>query len=405
MPNDFYVAPLGGLDLGGAIARGINMRDQRQDRKLDREERDMRLGLLGQQQGREQEAFDMKKQEATQQQQEMERRQGLRGQFAEAVRAGDAESIAILSAENPEFQEQFDAYQGHKDDSTRATRKSALERILMGGDIAAVGTDAAEKIRSYGGDPAQTLALADMARTDPEGARKQAELIYAMQFPDSHKQFSKLTAGPVALPDALTSGLDKDSKLAADAAYTAAGGGDKGLKAAEGAVGQRTKMAERKTAKIDSAKSIVDQSDAVIDLVNRIEGSGGLSGAVGAKGASSLFGVFDKPFAGTEAADVVSNIETLEAKNFLASIKDFKAAGGAGALSDSEGKKLGAALTSLSRDQTEANFKKNLKVVKDLAAKAKRNALKISGDQLPEEVQDIGNQTFTTQSGITFKVK
>jgi len=77
----------------------------------------------------------------------------------------------------------------------------------------------------------------------------------------------------------------------------------------------------------------------------------------------------DEPFAGTEAAGVGALIETLEAQNFLTAIGEFKSAGGAGSLSDNEGKKLGAALSNLTTAQSEADFKKSLNVIKNLVKK------------------------------------
>jgi hypothetical protein len=234
-------------------------------------------------------------------------------------------------------------------------------------------------------------------------------MLMAAQFTDDYKglqEFRKAQGvGSAKLPESITRGMSEAEAMAAKDAFAAAGGGEKGLKAAERAIKKTEEKAEKNIKKVESAKSIVSQSDAVIDLVKKIEESEGFEAAVGAKGASSLFGLLDSPIAGTKAADVAANIETLEAKNFLSSIKDFKDAGGAGALSDSEGKKLGAALTNLSRKQSEESFKRNLKVVKELAAKAKRNAMKQVGDDLPEEVQNIGSEQFTTKSGLTFTVK
>ena len=77
----------------------------------------------------------------------------------------------------------------------------------------------------------------------------------------------------------------------------------------------------------------------------------------------------DEPFSGTDAAGVGALIETLEAQNFLTAIGEFKSAGGAGSLSDNEGKKLGAALSNLTSAQSEVDFKKSLNVIKNLVKK------------------------------------
>lgn len=137
---------------------------------------------------------------------------------------------------------------------------------------------------------------------------------------------------------------------------------------------QKQKLAQTST-DINSAKSsIINEGEQVLSLLSEIENSPGFSNAVGAKGLSSGFGAFSTPVAGTAAADVAAKLETLGAKNFLASIKSFKDAGGAGALSDSEGKKLTAAMTNLSRDQTEASLRKNLATVREIINKQIKQA-------------------------------
>ena len=136
----------------------------------------------------------------------------------------------------------------------------------------------------------------------------------------------------------------------------------------------------------EATKSLVDQAQGGLDLITEIENHQGFSAAVGAKGVSSLFGILEEPAAGTDAAGVVSLIETLEAKNFLAGIKQFKAGGGAGSLSDAEGKKLGAAVTNLKRSQTEKDFKRNLNTIRGLLKKQK---LQASGKLPKSEGNDL----------------
>jgi len=124
-----------------------------------------------------------------------------------------------------------------------------------------------------------------------------------------------------------------------------------------------------KKGRSDAAQSVVDSGKSTLDLITKIEDHPGFESAIGAKGGSSLYGLMDEPFAGTEAAGVRSLIETLEAQNFLTAIGEFKSAGGAGSLSDNEGKKLGAALSNLSVAQNEKDFKKSLTVIRNLVKK------------------------------------
>ena len=134
-------------------------------------------------------------------------------------------------------------------------------------------------------------------------------------------------------------------------------------------IANEEKQLQIKKGKSDAAQSVVDSGKSTLDLITEIEDHPGFESAVGAKGASSLFGAMDEPFAGTEAAGVRALIETLEAQNFLTAIGEFKSAGGAGSLSDNEGKKLGAALSNLSVAQNEADFKKSLTVIRNLVKK------------------------------------
>ena len=134
-------------------------------------------------------------------------------------------------------------------------------------------------------------------------------------------------------------------------------------------IANEEKQLQIKKGKSDAAQSVVDSGNSTLDLISDIEKHPGFESAVGAKGASSLFGAMDEPFAGTEAAGVRALIETLEAQNFLTAIGEFKSAGGAGSLSDNEGKKLGAALSNLSVAQNESDFKKSLTVIRNLVKK------------------------------------
>ena len=129
------------------------------------------------------------------------------------------------------------------------------------------------------------------------------------------------------------------------------------------------KQFQIKKARSDSAQTVVDSGKSTLELISEIEKHPGFESAVGAKGGSSLYGLLDEPFSGTEAAGVNALIETLEAQNFLTAIGEFKSAGGAGSLSDNEGKKLGAALSNLSTAQSEVDFRKSLNVIKNLVKK------------------------------------
>lgn len=93
----------------------------------------------------------------------------------------------------------------------------------------------------------------------------------------------------------------------------------------------------------------------------------GFSGAIGAKGISSLFGLKQKPIAGTDAADAVALVDQIAGKTFLSG---FEALKGGGAISNTEGEKAQAAAGRTSRDQTEEGFKKGLDEIRETILKS-----------------------------------
>jgi hypothetical protein len=87
----------------------------------------------------------------------------------------------------------------------------------------------------------------------------------------------------------------------------------------------------------------------------------GFSGAIGAKGISSIFGLKEKPIAGTDAADAVALVDQIAGNTFLSG---FEALKGGGAISNTEGEKAQAAAGRTSRDQTEEGYKKSLEEIR-----------------------------------------
>ena len=140
-----------------------------------------------------------------------------------------------------------------------------------------------------------------------------------------------------------------------------------------------------------ATKSVVNSGNGTIDLINSIRNHPGFSSAVGQKGFSSGFGILDEPKAGTEAAGAAALIETLESKNFLTSVTAFKQAGGTGSLSDAEGKKLAAAISSLSRNQSEIDFNKSLDIIEDIIT----GQVDIAKGQLVVDPDEQLNQPLT----------
>ena len=137
--------------------------------------------------------------------------------------------------------------------------------------------------------------------------------------------------------------------------------------------------------KISDAQSSLAQAQDTVNLINRITSSEGFSSAVGAQGASSLFGLLDQPIGGTDAADTAALLETLESKNFLNAIQQMR---GLGALSDAEGKKVSSAIQNLSRNQSEKQLRNNLNQVVEITNRAIEKSKQIiqqEGGELPQQ--------------------
>ncbi len=105
------------------------------------------------------------------------------------------------------------------------------------------------------------------------------------------------------------------------------------------------------------------QADAAVSLIDQMIGSEdrqtprhpGFSGAVGVKGASSLFGLKDNPIGGTDAADFAALYDQVKGGAFLEAVAKMK---GSGALSDTEGKAAAGAITRMKTSQSEGEFLK-----------------------------------------------
>ena len=147
----------------------------------------------------------------------------------------------------------------------------------------------------------------------------------------------------------------------------------------------KDKATESSKAKIKSYQGLENQINDGLSLISEIRNHPGFESAIGAKGASSGYGLFDSPFSGTDAAGTQELIATLSAKNFLAGVKSFKDSGGGGSLSDNEGKQLSAALRSLNTNQSESDFKKALDKIESLLKRTIQQAEIPSGYVKPKD--------------------
>jgi hypothetical protein len=125
-------------------------------------------------------------------------------------------------------------------------------------------------------------------------------------------------------------------------------------------------MNERElAAKGQNAAAGMDQT---LDIIDKALKHPGLKGAVGAKGASSLFGLRDEPIAGTDAAGFKAIHDQLAGKAFLEAFANLR---GGGQISTVEGQKAEQAMARLSLSQNEADYKEALNDLRDIVISAK----------------------------------
>lgn len=126
--------------------------------------------------------------------------------------------------------------------------------------------------------------------------------------------------------------------------------------------------------KLAAADSAFDTADNMLSVAQRIVNAPDdvFRAATGA--VDSRF-----PTIQNDVADFESDLETLGAQAFLDQIKAFKASGGAGSLSDAEGRQLAAAMQNLKLRQSAPRLKANVKEVIRLVTKGKETTAKKYG--------------------------
>lgn len=144
---------------------------------------------------------------------------------------------------------------------------------------------------------------------------------------------------------------------------------------------KKSKLQENEIAIKDSVAKDVATFDSTLNTVDQLINHEGLDAAVGG---SSIF----PTVAGSDAANFEAKLEQLESQQFLTEIQKMK---GLGALSENEGKKLGAAAASLDLRMSEDAFREELKYIQDTMQKARN---KIAG-KLPKD--DGGNNQGAQQ--------
>lgn len=113
---------------------------------------------------------------------------------------------------------------------------------------------------------------------------------------------------------------------------------------------QRQKLATMRTDKQAEIAEAGASFDTTLATLDKLAKHPGLSSAVGLKDGTQYL-------PGTDAADFNALLKTFDAQAFLSQVDKMR---GLGALTDKEGPKLSASIATLTTDQSEASFKKNL---------------------------------------------
>jgi len=122
--------------------------------------------------------------------------------------------------------------------------------------------------------------------------------------------------------------------------------------------------AAAKTKSVDETASAIAAMDSTIGTIDRLLEGDALEKAAGWQSTFPTVG-------GTDAANFEAMLETLQSQAFLSQVKQMK---GMGALSENEGKKLGAAIGSLDLSMSDEALRKELGRIKDIMGVAKRKA-------------------------------
>jgi hypothetical protein len=143
----------------------------------------------------------------------------------------------------------------------------------------------------------------------------------------------------------------------------------------------RQKLDDRIREKVSTAEAGATSIDNMLNTIERIKKNPALNAVVGSiEGGKfypqTLAGMLPGTASADERADAMALIETLGSQAFVAQIPNIK---GTGALSDAEGKKLQSALTNLSREQSEKQFRENLDEAMRLLTKGRENLSRSTG--------------------------
>ena len=149
----------------------------------------------------------------------------------------------------------------------------------------------------------------------------------------------------------------------------------------------------------EKALSSIDTVTTTMDTIDRVRNHPGLESATGV-------GAMFPTISGSDAAGFESQLETLQSQQFLSAVEQMK---GMGSLSESEGKKLAGSVGSLSLDMSDEELKKELDRIYSVLEKAKSKMIgrlpQEAKRMMKEESSPASNNSYTSQSGISFTVE
>ncbi|MCP4832495.1 MAG: hypothetical protein GY886_09815 [Gammaproteobacteria bacterium] len=336
--------------------------------------------------------------------------------MVELYRSGTPDQVAEFSIANPESGKLLMGAISDRTGINQGEIMKVSEGILTNpkGTEAAL-TDRIQMIQGRGGDPSDTVRMLQEYRENPSQFMQQNEMFYAMNNPDKYKKYKEVTGQSQAEPmTAYQQEMvrQKDYEMDLRKLEIEEKRLERQLKRETDTLKKeelqqkidenKKKSDEAKKTKESDALSAYQSGQDTLELVNRIKGHEGLKDFVGAKGASSLFGLKDTPIAGTQAAAVSGLIDTLSSQNFLNAVKQMQ---GMGALSDSEGKKLSSAVTSLDPNMPEKEFLENLNTVETLTeramnkAKSKMPKEEVKAEEVQTQKYNVGQTARNPQTG------
>lgn len=156
--NPFYIEPASGLPGFQALQKGIGTRIEYEHKKT-----------------------------------EEKKTLAKREEAARIIQGGDPDKITDFMIKNPDMSEELRKSMQHKDELTEQNYKESLERIIVGGELPSqVGVERSEFVDSRGGDATESMQFTTEAQEEggnQEGARRKAELLYAMHFPKESKAY------------------------------------------------------------------------------------------------------------------------------------------------------------------------------------------------------------------------